>query len=83
MIIYLALINYIAFFMMKRDKRNAQKQKRRIPEKNLWLVALIGGAFGATLAMFQFRHKTKHVQFRIGLPLLTILQIGLIIYFFK
>ncbi|WP_130860118.1 DUF1294 domain-containing protein [Gracilibacillus phocaeensis] len=83
MIIYLALINYIAFIMMKRDKRKAEKQKWRTPEAHLWLVALIGGSFGATLAMFQFRHKTRHLLFRFGLPLLTIVQIGLIIYYFN
>ncbi|SES08082.1 Uncharacterized membrane protein YsdA, DUF1294 family [Gracilibacillus ureilyticus] len=80
--IYLIIINIIGFLLMGIDKRKARKQKWRIAESRIWLVAIIGGAFGATAGMNYFRHKTKHTSFRILLPLLTLVDIGLLIWYF-
>ena len=62
------------------DKQKAKKGKWRIPEKTLFLVALIGGSLGTTLGMNTFRHKTKHWYFKFGMPAILILQIALSIY---
>jgi uncharacterized membrane protein YsdA (DUF1294 family) len=75
------VMNIVGFIMMRIDKTRAQKRKYRISEKNLWLVALFGGAVGTTLGMFQFRHKTKHIAFRFGFPLLAIIEVILFSYF--
>jgi len=77
----LLLVNIIGFFVMGEDKRRAKKQQYRISEQTLWLLAIIGGAPAMTIAMNQFRHKTKHVQFKIGFPLVALLQVVLYIYF--
>ncbi|HEY4554604.1 MAG TPA: DUF1294 domain-containing protein, partial [Bacillaceae bacterium] len=61
--IYFLAVNGIGWSMMRKDKRLAQKGKRRISEKNLWGMALAGGAPGMTAAMRLYRHKTKHFQF--------------------
>ena len=45
-----------------------------------FLLAALFGAFGGTLGMFAFRHKTKHWYFRIFFPLLMLLQAGVIGY---
>lgn len=74
LIIYLIAANAAAFFLMGRDKRLARERKRRVPEKNLFLSAAIGGALGAWLGMRTFRHKTKHASFVIGIPALIILN---------
>ena len=79
-IIYLIVINIIGFFIMYLDKQKARKRKRRIPEKTLFIVALLGGSFGTTLAMNTFRHKTKHWYFKYGMPAILILQLVLIVY---
>ncbi len=71
----LLITNAICFLLMRRDKRLAQSGKRRIPEKTLFISAACFGALGGTLAMYLFRHKTKHLQFRIFFPLLLIIQI--------
>ena len=60
-----------AFAAMGYDKRQAKKKGRRVPEKNLWLLALIGGGIGAYIGMQLFRHKTRHTAFRIGFLLLA------------
>ena len=76
----LLVMNIISFFLMMHDKQCAKKNKRRVPEKTLFLAAILFGAFGGTLGMFIFRHKTKHWYFRVFFPLLMILQAALIGY---
>ena len=68
------------FALMGVDKWKARRDAWRIPESPLWLFALLGGALGGTLAMQVFRHKTRHWYFRFGFPLLTVLQIALLLW---
>ena len=60
---------------MYLDKRRAILKKYRIPEKTLFLIALIGGSIGAILGMETFRHKTKHWYFKWGMPFILVCQI--------
>ena len=61
----------------------AQHQKRRVPEKVLFLLSALGGSVGMYLGMFTFRHKTKHWYFVIGIPAIILLQAGLLLYFLR
>ena len=63
------------------DKQKAKRGKWRIPEKTLFLLAIIGGSLGTTLGMNIFRHKTKHWYFKFGMPFILIVQIVFVIYF--
>ena len=75
---YLVVINLIALLMMWSDKRRSKKDgARRIPEKTLFLAALLGGSLGAILGMRLFRHKTKHWYFVWGMPAILLLQLAL------
>lgn len=74
------ILNIYGFLLMYIDKNRARNNKWRISEKHIWLVAIVGGALGATLGMKQFRHKTKHKQFVILLPVLTVVTIALYTY---
>ena len=74
---YLALVNLIAFTVYGADKRRARKDRRRVPEKTLFLLAIIGGSLGAFLGMRLFRHKTRHWYFVWGIPAIMALQIAL------
>ena len=78
-IIYLIIINLIAFLAMYIDTRRARYGKWRIPEQTLFILALIGGSIGAIIGMYVFRHKTKKMRFSIVFPIILILQIILII----
>lgn len=80
-IIYLISINIIGFLIMWIDKRKAIKGSWRIPEKTLFIITAIGGGIGTIAGMYIFRHKTKKLNFIIGLPLITILEIILGIYY--
>ena len=62
-IIYLVIINLIAFLAMWLDKRKAEKGKWRIPENSLLLLVLLGGGIGGIAGMYTFRHKTKKPSF--------------------
>lgn len=77
---YFITINVVGLLMMRNDKRNAQQRKRRTPERNLWLVAWIGGAPGMTVGMRMHRHKTKHVAFKYGFPVLAIIDVVIYVY---
>ena len=57
------------------DKSKAKAGKWRIKERTLFISALIGGSIGANAGMQVFRHKTKHIQFVIGMPAILILHI--------
>lgn len=79
LIIYLIVINLIAFFAMYLDKRKAKYGKWRIPEQTLLILAIIGGSIGGIAGMYTFRHKTQKLRFSVGFPVILILQIILII----
>ena len=76
-----AAMNVIAFILMGVDKVKAKLDKRRIPEKVLFLFAILFGAIGGTIGMYSFRHKTRHWYFAVFFPALAILQLALLIYF--
>lgn len=75
-LLYLLLINAAAFLLMLADKQKARKNLWRIPESTLMLSAVLGGSVGSLLGMYAFRHKTRHLKFTVGIPLILALQIG-------
>ena len=75
---YLIVINVIAFLLYGIDKEKARKGRWRISEKELILVAVIGGSVGAFFGMHFFHHKTRHWYFRYGIPAIVILQVILV-----
>ena len=82
--IYLVSINVITFVVYGLDKWKAKQAKWRIRESTLLGLAAIGGSIGALLAMKILRHKTKHNQFKYGVPLILVAQIaiGIAIWYF-
>lgn len=84
-VLLIIMMSIIAFIAMGVDKRKAKQHKHRISEKTLWILALIGGAIGSYFGMIFFRHKTKHLNFRIGFTLLAVGQLTLLfwIYFIR
>lgn len=78
-LLYLLIINALSFLLMLADKRKAQQNLWRIPEKTLFTAALFGGSVGSILGMYLFRHKTKHWYFVLGMPAILAAQIALVI----
>lgn len=75
MLIYLLIINAAGLILMLADKIKAKKHLWRIPEATLFLTAVLGGSAGCLLGMYAFRHKTKHLKFTLGMPLILVAQI--------
>lgn len=71
---YLILANLAALVLMGLDKSRARRHRWRIPERTLFLCALLGGSIGATAGMWLFRHKTRHWNFVLGMPAILALQ---------
>ena len=74
---YLLGINLLTFFVYGIDKWKAKRDKWRVPEATLLMLAALGGSVGALLGMFVFHHKTKHKKFLIGVPLILLAQLAL------
>lgn len=64
--IYLAVINFIAFAAYAVDKVNAAEHRSRIRIVTLLGLAFIGGSIGSLLAMYLLRHKTKKITLQLG-----------------
>lgn len=80
LIAYIAVVNILTFYLMRVDKQKAIKNQFRIPERTFFLLSILGGAVGTYIGMKMFRHKTKRASFTIGIPILILLNLGLLIY---
>ena len=80
-LLYLLIMNAAGFLVMTIDKLYAKKNMWRIPERTLLGVAAFGGSIGVWAAMYTVRHKTKHLKFVIGVPVILICQIAFVLYF--
>lgn len=77
--VYLLAVNLTAFAAFGTDKWKAVHHRYRIPERVLLGIAVIGGSVGAMAGMYCFRHKTRHLKFKAGIPVILALQISLAI----
>ena len=71
---YLLIINAAGFLLMLVDKWKAKKNRWRVRESTLLLVAALGGSIGSLAGMYLFRHKTQHLKFTLGVPLILAAQ---------
>ena len=86
LLIYLAVINVVTFFLYGIDKWKAKRSKWRIEEATLLWCAVFGGSIGALLGMKAWHHKTLHRKFTWGVPFILIAQIvmvGVIFYYIQ
>ncbi len=81
LLVYLLIINALGFLLMLIDKHKAKKNLWRIPEATLIGVAAIGGSIGSLLGMHLVRHKTKHLKFTIGIPIILAVQVVLFVLY--
>lgn len=81
LIAYIALISLISIIVCIWDKKISKKNRveLRIPEAVLLLLSALGGSVAMFVTMLLMRHKTKHVKFMLGIPVIMILQAAAII----
>ena len=80
LLVYLFIINASGFLLMLWDKHKAKKNLWRIPEATLMGFAFLGGSLGIILGMHTARHKTKHLKFSLGLPVIFAVQVLLLVF---
>ena len=82
-LLYLLIVNAMAFLLMLVDKYKAKKKLWRIPESTLLLSAAMGGSIGALAGMYTFRHKTRHLKFTLGIPAILIAQLAVVFWLLR
>ena len=76
---YLLVISIIAICVTFYDKWAAKKRpKHRTPENTLLMISALGGSVAMMLTMLAIRHKTKHIKFMLGIPLIMVAQAAII-----
>ena len=76
-LIYLVAISVVAFIVTVYDKIAAKKlPKHRTRERTLLLLSALGGSVAMLLTMLAIRHKTQHVKFMLGIPVIILLQVA-------
>lgn len=79
-LLYLVIINVVAFISFALDKYAAIKHRSRIRIVTLLGMAFFGGSIGGLMSMYIFRHKTSIDYFTVGIPLIMIMQIVVLFY---
>lgn len=79
----LVTLNLCGIVIMAYDKHRAKRGQWRVQEKTLLLVTGFGGSLGILAGMILFHHKTKHLKFVLGVPLIILLQVMLSLYVTK
>lgn len=79
----MVVVSVVGFLAMGIDKAKAKADAWRIPEKTLLGIAFLGGSAGVWLGMEVFRHKTKHLQFKYGVPVIFLLEFIAVCYVFS
>ena len=77
---YLLIISIVSVCVTVYDKWAAKKRpKERTRESTLLLLSALGGSVAMLLTMFSIRHKTKHMKFMIGIPLIIAAQVAAVV----
>ncbi len=73
---YIAIISLISIVVCIYDKKISKKNRveLRTPEKTLLLLSALGGSVAMFVTMLLIRHKTKHVKFMLGIPVIILIQ---------
>lgn len=82
-LLYLTIINAAGFLLMLIDKQKARRGAWRIPEATLIWIAILGGSIGSLIGMYFFRHKTRHLKFVLGIPLILFVQLSLVVWLYR
>ena len=82
---YILIISVISVVVCIYDKKISKKNRveLRTPEKTLLLLSALGGSIAMFVTMLLIRHKTKHVKFMLGIPLIMIIQAGIVFLLFR
>ena len=81
-LIYLAAISIFSVIICIFDKLSAKRGGRRIRERMLMLLSILGGSLAMYITMRLIHHKTLHRKFMIGIPIIILFQAAIILLIF-
>ena len=79
-LIYFAFVSLISIIVTVSDKIRAKRNRWRIPESTLLIISAFGGSVAMYLTMLSIRHKTKHIKFMLGIPIIILFQIVIVVF---
>lgn len=79
-LIWFAVISLVAIIITVADKIKARRGAYRISEAALMSVSALGGSVAMLVTMLTIRHKTKHIKFMLGIPIIILFQIIVAVY---
>lgn len=71
---YLAAVSLVSAGVTVYDKRRARSHGRRVPERTLVWLSVFGGSAAMYITMRLIRHKTRHMKFMAGIPVIMAAQ---------
>jgi len=83
LVIYLCVISLIAIIVTIADKIKAKRGKWRVPESTLLIISALGGSAAMYITMHTIRHKTRHIKFMAGIPLIMVFQAVILWWLFN
>ena len=81
-LVWIGVLSLVAVILTVSDKIKAKRSAWRVPEATLLIVSALGGSVAMLLTMLLIRHKTKHLKFMLGIPIIILLQIPLVYWIF-
>ena len=82
-LIYTGVISLISMIVTVSDKAKSRKGQWRVPEKTLLILSALGGSLAMYITMQIIRHKTRHIKFMLGIPIIMFFQAIVIWYLFN
>ena len=79
-LLWLAVISLFAIIITAVDKRKARRGDWRVSEAALMTVSALGGSVAMLVTMLVIRHKTKHIKFMLGIPIIILFQVIAVVY---
>lgn len=82
-LLYFALVSLVAIIVTVSDKIRAKRNGWRTPESTLLIITALGGSVAMYLTMLFVRHKTKHIKFMLGIPIIILFQAVVVVFLFR
>ncbi len=79
-VILVCVTSLISIYTTIYDKKMAKKGGWRVPEASLLLLSALGGSLAMYITMLLIRHKTKHIKFMLGIPIIMVFQAVLLLW---
>jgi uncharacterized membrane protein YsdA (DUF1294 family) len=79
LVAWLVVVNVVTAVAYASDKMSARRGGRRIRERTLLLLDMLGGVVGAWIVFLGMRHKTLHRRFWVVQAIATVLGSAIVV----